>query len=109
MQALFEHSGHAPRLRQIVKTSDVAISELLPLAGRVGFIFIDGLHTRDCSASDFALFAPLLRPGGLIAFHDCDIRHAGVFATVSEIAAREAGFTLRLLVDTIAVFERITD
>ena len=108
MRALFEHSGHAPRLRQIVNTSDAAISQLAHLAGQVGFIFIDGLHTRDCSASDFALYAPLLRRGGLIAFHDCDIRHSGVFATVSEIAAGDAGFTLRLLVDTIAVFERIS-
>ncbi len=109
MRALFEHSGHALRLRQIVKTSDAAISQLLDLAGQVGFVFIDGLHTRDCSASDFALYAPLLRPGGLIAFHDCDIRHSGVFATVSEIAAQDVRFTLRLLVDTIAIFERIAD
>ncbi len=109
MRAVFEHSGHAPRLRQIVNTSDAAMSELAHLAGQVGFIFIDGLHTRDCSASDFALYAPLLRPGGLIGFHDCDIRHSGVFATVSEIVARDAGFTLRLLVDSIAVFERTSD
>ncbi len=109
MRALFEHSGHAPRLRQIVKTSDAAIAELAHLANQVGFIFIDGLHTQACSASDFALYAPLLRPGGLIAFHDCDIRHAGVFRTVSEIASTDPRFTLRCLVDTIAVFERTGD
>lgn len=106
MRALFEHSGHARRLRQIVKTSDAAIAELAHLANQVGFVFVDGLHTRACSASDFALYAPLLRPGGLIALHDCDIRHAGVFRTVSEIASSDSRFTLRCLVDTIAVFER---
>lgn len=109
MRALFEHSGHSPRLRQIVKTSDAAIAELAHLVNQVGFIFIDGLHTRACSASDFALYAPLLRTGGLIAFHDCDIRHAGVFQTVSEIASSDTRFTLRCLVDTIAVFERTRD
>jgi predicted O-methyltransferase YrrM len=109
MRALLEFSGHAPRLRQIVKTSDVAAAELFHLSGTVGFVFVDGLHTRECSLSDFNFYAPLIRRGGLIAFHDCDIRHAGVFATVSEIASRDSGFSLRLLVDTIAVFERTSE
>jgi predicted O-methyltransferase YrrM len=106
MRALFEHAGYAPRLTQIVTTSDAAIDRLGHLAGRVGMVFIDGLHTRACSAADFAAYAPLLRPGGCIAFHDCDVRHAGVFRTVNQIAASDARFTVRCLVDTIAVFER---
>ena len=34
------------------------------------FLFIDGDHTYDGVRQDFETFAPLVRPGGLIGFHD---------------------------------------
>ena len=34
------------------------------------FAFIDGDHTYDGVRRDFELYKPLLRPGGIIAFHD---------------------------------------
>jgi predicted O-methyltransferase YrrM len=41
------------------------------LAGRpLDFLFIDGDHSYEGVALDFELYAPLVRPGGLIAFHD---------------------------------------
>lgn len=41
------------------------------LAGRtVDFLFIDGDHRYDSVARDFELYAPLVRPGGLIGLHD---------------------------------------
>jgi predicted O-methyltransferase YrrM len=41
------------------------------LAGRaVDFLFIDGDHTYEGVWKDFETYAPLVRPGGLIAFHD---------------------------------------
>jgi predicted O-methyltransferase YrrM len=36
----------------------------------VDFVFIDGDHTYEGVKSDFALYSPLVRPGGVIAFHD---------------------------------------
>ena len=57
--------------------------------------------------SDFRSYAHIVRPGGCIAFHDCDLRHAGVFRTVAEIAANDPRFALRCMVDTVAVFERM--
>ena len=33
-------------------------------------LFIDGDHSYDGVARDFELYSPLVRPGGLIAFHD---------------------------------------
>ena len=33
-------------------------------------IFIDGGHTYEVVSGDMRRFAPLVRPGGLIAFHD---------------------------------------
>jgi predicted O-methyltransferase YrrM len=41
------------------------------LAGRpLDFLFIDGDHSYEGVARDFELYAPLVRPGGLIALHD---------------------------------------
>lgn len=38
--------------------------------GHIDFLFIDGDHTYDGVKRDFALYAPLVRTGGLIALHD---------------------------------------
>ncbi|HEY3405313.1 MAG TPA: class I SAM-dependent methyltransferase [Ohtaekwangia sp.] len=41
------------------------------LGGRsLDFLFIDGDHTYEGVKTDFQLYAPLVRKGGLIAFHD---------------------------------------
>lgn len=36
----------------------------------IDFLFIDGDHTYDGVKADFHLYGPMVRPGGLIAFHD---------------------------------------
>lgn len=38
----------------------------------VDFLFIDGDHSEEAVRSDYALYAPLVRKGGIIAFHDID-------------------------------------
>ena len=41
------------------------------LAGRqIDFLFIDGDHTYDGVKQDFEMYAPLVRPGGIVGFHD---------------------------------------
>lgn len=41
------------------------------LAGQpLDFLFIDGDHSREGVWQDFRMYAPLVRPGGLVAFHD---------------------------------------
>jgi predicted O-methyltransferase YrrM len=41
------------------------------LGGRpVDLLFIDGDHTREGVEADFRMYSPLLRAGGLVAFHD---------------------------------------
>lgn len=41
------------------------------LNGRtVDFLFIDGDHTEAGVRSDYNMYSPLVRPGGIIAFHD---------------------------------------
>ena len=41
-----------------------------PYHGRVDILFIDGDHTYDGVKKDFEMYSPLVRPGGLICFHD---------------------------------------
>lgn len=40
------------------------------LGGPVDFLFIDGDHTYEGVAGDFLLYSRLVRPGGMIGFHD---------------------------------------
>jgi predicted O-methyltransferase YrrM len=38
--------------------------------GRLDFLFIDGDHSYAGVRADFELYAPLVRPGGIVALHD---------------------------------------
>ena len=59
---LIRDDSHAPRTFE-------ELEDLL--AGRrVDFLFIDGDHTYRGVKRDFAMYAPLVREGGIIAFHD---------------------------------------
>ena len=44
-----------------------AIREMMPV---VDFLLIDGDHTYEGVTADFHAYGPLVRPGGLIVFHD---------------------------------------
>jgi predicted O-methyltransferase YrrM len=48
------------------------ITELKRLLGgrAVDFLFIDGDHTYEGVKQDWEMYSPLVRPGGLVAFHD---------------------------------------
>ena len=37
---------------------------------KVDFLFIDGDHTYDGVKKDYEMYSPLVRSGGLVAFHD---------------------------------------
>lgn len=54
--------SHLPSMRE-------AVSDLLKNKP-IDFLFIDGDHTADGVMADFDIFSPLVRSGGLIAFHD---------------------------------------
>ena len=36
----------------------------------VDFVFIDGDHRYDAIKKDYEMYSPLVRPGGIVAFHD---------------------------------------
>jgi len=59
---------------------------------RLRLVFIDGAHDEESVREDIRAFLPLMRAGGLVAFHDCD-PEGGMFPGVwkafqSELADR---------------------
>jgi predicted O-methyltransferase YrrM len=78
----------------MVSTRDAVVRAL----GRkpLDFLFIDGHHSYESVSSDFYLYAPLVRPGGLVALHDIQsvklgYEHtAGVERFWQELSARES-------------------
>jgi len=60
--SLIEGSSHAARTRR--RVADILDGRLLDV------LFIDGDHSHEGSVRDFLLYRRLVRPGGIIAFHD---------------------------------------
>jgi cephalosporin hydroxylase len=48
----------------------VAALERVLAGRRPDFLYIDGDHSYDGVRRDFELYSPLVRPGGIVAFHD---------------------------------------
>jgi cephalosporin hydroxylase len=61
-QTVIRADSHAP---QTVRSLD-------GLRGLVDLLFLDGDHSYDGVRADFENYAPLVKPGGLIAFHDVE-------------------------------------
>lgn len=59
-----------PAVRQAVREA---------LGGPVDVLFLDGDHSYDGVRRDHEIYGPLVRPGGLIAFHDIVADHAQRF------------------------------
>jgi predicted O-methyltransferase YrrM len=73
---LYRHFGKSKRQALHFIASDSHQPATLELVRRavgehpLDFLFIDGDHTYEGSRQDYEMYAPLVRPGGLIAFHD---------------------------------------
>jgi cephalosporin hydroxylase len=61
-QTLIRADSHAPQ----------TVRSLEGLKGSVDLLFLDGDHSYEGVRADFENYAPLVRPGGLIAFHDVE-------------------------------------
>lgn len=76
------YRGHVPLLKSLGREnqkihlirgdshSQTTYERVAALVGEVDFLFIDGDHTYEGVRSDFEMYGSLVRPGGLIAFHD---------------------------------------
>ncbi|RME41656.1 MAG: class I SAM-dependent methyltransferase [Planctomycetota bacterium] len=110
-QAL-QRIGELPRLIQVVRRSDEAFRLFAP--GSAGLIFIDGDHEREQVAADIEHYAPLLAPGGFLAFHDYGYGPhngrpdvvPGVRSAVDRHVFPREEFTPLLLAHTLMVFRK---
>jgi len=65
--------------------------------GKVGLVFIDGLHTAEQAAIDYDAFAPLLEPRGFVLLHDSMIvRPDKVYGS-----EKAYGMSVKLFVDRL--------
>jgi len=82
-----ERTGGVPNIVHIRKPSGEGARELADKP--VSFVFVDAVHDYANVLFDGTSWFNILRPGGLIAFHDVDeIAFAGTRRAVSEIARR---------------------
>jgi predicted O-methyltransferase YrrM len=55
------------------------------LGGPVDFLFIDGDHSYRGALLDFAIYAPLVRPGGIIALHDVSVEQRPIYRAIHDV------------------------
>jgi predicted O-methyltransferase YrrM len=56
---------------------------------RLDLLLVDGDHSFDGVRLDYEMYGPLVRPGGLIAFHDVVADHTGRFGRPTDAVAGE--------------------
>jgi predicted O-methyltransferase YrrM len=69
-------------------------------------VFVDGSHDRESVSRDAALARGVLKPGGLLAFHDYGNRDFGVTEAVDELL--RGGAELLNVAGTVAVVRPAT-
>ncbi len=55
---------------------------------KCGLLFIDGCHDYEAVKADYEAWAPLVEPGGFLAFHDYHPQFPGVERVVDEIVRK---------------------
>jgi predicted O-methyltransferase YrrM len=71
------------------QNSTLALTKQLLNGNAADFLFIDADHTDKGVRSDYTMYSPLVRPGGLVLFHDIAIQDPeyGVRALWAELAS----------------------
>ena len=80
----FAALGLAARAEPVVSDSLAAAATLVAKRGTVDLIFIDGDHSYEACKADIAAWAQIVKPGGVIAFHDFGSRASGVTQAIFE-------------------------
>jgi predicted O-methyltransferase YrrM len=91
-RANFAALGFSSKAEPVVSDSLAAAESLASRRGTIDFIFIDGDHSYDACKADIAAWAPFVKRGGVIAFHDFGSRADGVTRAIFE-AIRDRKFS----------------
>jgi predicted O-methyltransferase YrrM len=76
--------GLSTRAEPVVSDSLAAAVSLAPKRGSIDLIFIDGDHSYAACKADIEAWAPFVKRGGVIAFHDFGSRASGVTQAIFE-------------------------
>jgi len=68
----------------------------------IDFLYIDGDHSFGGVREDFDTLYAMLKPGGIIAFHDVDYKHLGVLVFVETLKLFNV-ITDCILIDTMVI------
>jgi predicted O-methyltransferase YrrM len=83
-RANFAALGLAARAEPVVADSLAAARTLAAKQGTIDLIFVDGDHSYAACQADIAAWAPFVRRGGVMAFHDFGSRAEGVTRAIFE-------------------------
>ena len=83
-QANFAALGFTPRAEPVVSDSLAAAQALAAKRGTIDLIFIDGDHSYEACKADIVAWAPYVKRGGVMAFHDFGSRAEGVTRAIFE-------------------------
>lgn len=84
----FLYSGTAAEERIVQLLGDSKEFDERPYAGRCDVVFVDGSHAYSYVVSDSAKALTMVRPGGLVLWHDYSPECPGVFQALNELAQR---------------------
>lgn len=76
--------GLSGRAEPVVCDSLAAAQSLAAKRGSIDLIFIDGDHSYEACQADIVAWAPYVKRGGVIAFHDFGSRASGVTQAIFE-------------------------
>jgi len=83
-QGNFAALGFTARAEPVVSDSLAAAQTLAARRGTIDLIFIDGDHSYAACQADIGAWAPFVKRGGVIAFHDFGSRASGVTQAIFE-------------------------
>jgi predicted O-methyltransferase YrrM len=95
--------GVADQVVGLVGRSEVVLPLLRPQSFELAFI--DAYHAEEAVRRDIELVLPLMRPAGVLAFHDYSTTWPGVIRAVDALRERQGrGWPMRVI-DSLAVLE----
>ena len=65
--------------------SDSATFDTTPYRGSMDLVFVDGAHSYDYVKNDTEKGLEMLRPGGIVAWHDCNPSHIDVVSYLKSL------------------------
>jgi hypothetical protein len=84
----FRYSGTEAEARIVQLLGDSKAFDERPFAGQCDVVFVDGSHAYSYVTSDSAKALAMVRPGGLVLWHDYSPECPGVFRALNKLARR---------------------